>query len=240
MKKLSTSLALVLFFGILLFLGGCNMWTFNPTKTYNNAKDMEQPYDAIIVPGVPFENGKWSDIMKARVYWSYYLYQQGVTKNIIYSGSAVYSPYVESEIMAMYAKELGIPEENIFTESRAEHSTENLYYSYHLGKEKGFTRIALATDPFQTFMLTSTIKTKLHHKVGIVPIVFPTIQKMDKRDPEIQANKAFVENFTSIEERENPVKRFMGTLGLQIDYKADQARKRKNAKKARTTSMSKK
>ena len=106
------------------------------------------PYDIIIVPGVPFEEGNWSWVMKGRVYWSKYLYDNGITKNIMYSGSAVYSPYVEGRIMALYAVALGIPEENVFSETLAEHSTENVYYSYKKARKLGFERIALATDQF--------------------------------------------------------------------------------------------
>ena len=116
------------------------------------------PADVIIVPGVPFENGKWDRIMKGRVYWSKYLFDRGVAKNIMYSGSSVYSPYYDSavytayyeaEIMAMYAKAIGIPAKNIYTETKAEHSTENAYYGYKKAKQLGFEHIALASDPFR-------------------------------------------------------------------------------------------
>ncbi|NPA67471.1 MAG: YdcF family protein, partial [Chlorobi bacterium] len=110
------------------------------------------PYDAIIVPGVPFDGKEWSDIMKMRVYWSYLLYKRGVAEHIIYSGGAVYSPYYESEIMKLYAIKLGIPDSVIFTDTVAEHSTENLWYSFKLAKQKGFKKLALATDPVQNFM----------------------------------------------------------------------------------------
>ena len=37
------------------------------TKLYEKATG--QVYDIIVVPGVPFENGQWSNTMKGRVYW---------------------------------------------------------------------------------------------------------------------------------------------------------------------------
>jgi hypothetical protein len=225
---------------LLLILGSCNMWTFNPNKTYDEAKEMQRPYDAVIVPGVPLEGEDWSQIMQARVYWSYHLYQEGITKNIIYSGSAVYTPYIESKVMALYAKELGMPGENIYMEKCAEHSTENLYYSYQLAKELGFEKVALATDPFQTFMLTSTIKTGLQYKVGIVPIVFPMVSKMDKKTPDIDRKKAHVDNFTSIEEREKPLERFMGTLGFKINYKGKENGDKKPCRQHVSHSLSQK
>ncbi|MGM0505436.1 MAG: YdcF family protein, partial [Bacteroidota bacterium] len=72
-------------------------------------KNKETTYDVIIVPGVPFNDDFWTDVLLGRIYWSHYLYENGITKNIIYSGSAVYTPYIESEIMAMYGRQLGIP-----------------------------------------------------------------------------------------------------------------------------------
>ena len=109
--------------------------------------------------------------MKGRVYWSKYLYDKGITKNVIYSGSAVYTPYVEGKIMALYAIALGIPEENVFSETMAEHSTENVYYSYKLARKLGFERIALATDQFQAKMLKRFTKKIVSRDAGIIPIV---------------------------------------------------------------------
>ncbi|MBI9052936.1 MAG: YdcF family protein [Bacteroidales bacterium] len=119
---------------------------------YSEAKSPEEkikvifknaPYDAIIVPGVPYKDEYWSKILLGRIYWSNYLYKNGITKNIIYSGSAVYTPYIEAEIMAMYGKALGIPPENIYTETNAEHSVENVYYSFQIAQKLGFKKIAL-------------------------------------------------------------------------------------------------
>ena len=54
----------------------------------------------------------------------------GMAKNVMFSGSAVYTPYYESKIMALYAEAIGIPKERIYIETEAEHSTENIFYSY--------------------------------------------------------------------------------------------------------------
>ncbi|MCU0462654.1 MAG: YdcF family protein [Bacteroidales bacterium] len=177
------------------------------------------PYEVIIVPGVPFEDSTWNWIMKGRVYWSKYLYDRGITKNVIYSGSAVYTPYVEAGIMALYAEKLGIPRENIFMERLAEHSTENVYYSYRLAKKMGFERIALATDQFQSKMLKRFTKKVVSRDVGIIPFVIDTLAAMQPLmiDPEIDFQKAFVNDFTPLTERETKWERFRGTRGLDID-----------------------
>ena len=108
-------------------------------------KAEKESYDLIVVPGVPFENYVWGKTMKGRIYWSKYLFDKGIARNIMYSGSAVYTPYYEAEIMKMYAVAIGIPADHVFTELKAEHSTENIYYSYQKAKKLGFTRVALAS-----------------------------------------------------------------------------------------------
>ncbi len=182
-------------------------------------ESFDKKYDLIVVPGVPFEKGKWSKIMKARVYWSKYLYDRGIAQNIMYSGSAVHSPYYESEIMAMYAEAIGVPGEHIFTETMAEHSTENIYYSYQKAALLGFDTIALASDPFQTKMLRKYIRKKIDPSIALLPIVFDTLRAMEPImvDPEIEYESALKANFVSLSERETFRERFRGTRGLAID-----------------------
>jgi hypothetical protein len=208
-------------FMLLLFL--MNSCAFS-SKTCNKLliKAIKQPYEIVIVPGVPLTNGKWSYTMKGRVSWSKYLYDRGITKNVIYSGGAVYSPYTEAEIMALYAEKLGIPREHIFTETRAEHSTENVYYSYKKARKLGFSRIALASDPFQTKMLKKFTRVKVSKDVGLIPIVSDSLLLItgSMTDPEIDYQKAFVKDFIPLTERENFFKRFRGTKGLDIDTTA--------------------
>jgi hypothetical protein len=160
--------------------------------------------------------------MKARVYWSKYLYERGMAKNIMYSGSSVYSPYYEAEIMALYAQALGIPQKSIFTETRAEHSTENIYYSYRKAKLLGFKKIALASDPFQTKLLRRYTRKRVSREVKLIPIVIDTLRMMEPQmtDPVIDYRQAFNKNFVSILKRENFWKRLRGTRGRNVDTTA--------------------
>jgi vancomycin permeability regulator SanA len=122
-------------------------------KSFEKARK-EKPFDVVIVPGVPYDTT--SDfVMKMRVYWAKYLYDSGFTHNVIFSGSAVYNPYAEGVIMKIMADSLGIPSDHTFSETSAEHSTENVYYSWKMAKEMGFSKIALATDPYQAGLLRS-------------------------------------------------------------------------------------
>lgn len=174
----------------------------------------------VVVPGVPYQGKKWSKIMKARVYWSKYLFEKGIAQNIMYSGSSVYTPYNEAQIMALYAEAIGIPKNHIFVETKAEHSTENIYYSYKKSKKMGFKTIALASDPFQIKMLVRFCKEKLQNDVRFIPIVFETLKALEPqmKDPEIDSQKAYNAQFIALPERESWWKRLQGTLGENINF----------------------
>ena len=205
---------------IAMIAGGCTI--ANPLKYYERAY-ADRPYDAVIVPGVELENGSWSGRMKYRMLWAVHLYERGVTNNIICSGSAVRSPYVEGEVMRLYAIAMGVPAEHVFAETKAEHSTENLYYGWKLARSLGFQRIALASDPFQTKTLKS-FNRKMHRKLGatvaLIPAVEDTVKTLDQTDPVIDPAPAFVEGFVPLNERVTRWHGLRGTLGKNIDWDA--------------------
>lgn len=209
-------------FSLLLvaLLTGCS-FSEKTTRRYLSTAG-NQTYDMVIVPGVPFENGQWSRIMKARIYWSKYLFDKGIAKNVMYSGSSVYSPYYEAQIMALYAEAIGIPKENIFQEMRAEHSTENVYYSVKKARKLGYNSIAVASDPYQSKLLKKFIDQKINPEVNLIPIVFDTLRTLEPQmvDPVIDYEQAYNKDFKSITERENFWKRFRGTRGRNIDTTA--------------------
>lgn len=201
-----------------LLFAGCISVKKGPSKAYNEIKTHNVTFDAVIVPGVPFENGHWDSVMKARVLWSWILYKNGVTKNIIYSGSAVYSPYYEAKIMGLYAQQLGVPKEHIYFDTSARHSTENAFYSYLVAKENGFKTIALTTDPFQSAMLQGFTKQRLSTPVYHMPFVIDSVKKYMHLNPTINPASAKKENFISIMDEEKPFQRIKGTMGGDIDW----------------------
>lgn len=182
---------------------------------YEEAKK-DTPYDAVIIPGVPYADSSMSDVMNFRVRWAKQLYDDGIAKNIIFSGSAVYTPYVEAKIMAMMGEKLGIPAEHIFVEDKAEHSMENLYYGYLLAQKQGFGRIAVASDQFQTAMLEYFHERFRIYGIGFIPIPFSFLRNMDKTHIMVDAEKAKVENFVSLRDRKTFSQRFRGTKGQNV------------------------
>lgn len=207
---------------LVLLLSGCVIT--NPAKYYA-AAEAKKPYDAVIVPGVPFNGTAWDSTMKLRVHWAVHLYEQGITRNLIFSGGAVYTPYIEANIMSLYAQQLGVPAEHCHLDPLAEHSTENWFYGWRKGRELGFARMALATDIFQSKMTKSfgrKMKRKLGAVIDIIPVVWDTRKgPLNLSDPTIDPSSALVTGtFVSILEREKFWKRFRGTLGKNVDWEA--------------------
>lgn len=195
----------------LVFISACSS-----ARLYKRAV-AAKPYDVIIVPGVPFHGKTWDFKMKGRVIWANYLIKQGIARHVIFSGAAVYTPYVEAKVMALYARALGMPDTCIYTEEKAEHSTENVYYSYLLAKKLGFSRIALATDPYQSNMLKGFIKA---HQLPVarIPFRIKILMKIDDVHPLIDAAPAKVEAFKSIKETQSRKYRRNGTRGKNIVF----------------------
>ncbi|MBP6574628.1 MAG: YdcF family protein [Flavobacteriales bacterium] len=206
-----------------LLISLCACVIRNPQKYYAAAQE-KKPYDAVIVPGVPFNGVSWDSTMKLRVHWAVHLFKEGVARNIIFSGGAVYTPYVEAEIMSLYAQELGVPAKHCFLDPIAEHSTENIFYGWKKGRELGFTRIALATDVFQSKMTKSfgkKMRRRLGAQVDMIPVVWDTRSgNLGLSTPTIDPGTARVDSFVSILERESFWKRLGGTMGKQVDWDA--------------------
>ena len=161
------------------------------------------PYDVVIVPGIAYDTTKQqTNGFNARIIWANELYKRGVTKNIIFSGAACYSPYVEGKTMKLIAEAMGVPVQNVFAETKAEHGKENVYYSYLLAQKLGFKKVALAADPYQAFFLEGFIKTNLP-EMGILPIAVDSLKMLYLPVPKIDASSAFVKDFVPLNKRES-------------------------------------
>jgi hypothetical protein len=208
MKKLC-----LLFFCIVFqscfFLGPSPKWRLR--KAAHN-----KPFDVAIVPGLPLFHGKWDTLLKARILWSEYLYKKGYVRNILYSGNAVYTPWVESTSMALYAEKLGIDAGHIFLDTIAEHSKENLYYGYLLAEKQGFKKIVVATDPFQCAILYKFAKKNFREKITFLPIIYDSIASRCNFNCDIDTTLTRKSNFIPIAERENYKERLRGTRGKKI------------------------
>jgi uncharacterized SAM-binding protein YcdF (DUF218 family) len=204
---------------VMVLMQGCLLFKPSPEKMTVRALEKHKQYDAIIVPGYQFIEPAWNRVLQMRLIWAKHLYDRGVAKNIITSGSSVYTPYVEAKIMAEYLVAMGVPRERIIIEDRAEHSTENLWYGFILAKKKGFKSVALASDPFQSKMLWRFAKRKTKGEVKFLPVLIDTLQALPHDTPTINYRDLKLKEFVPITERHSKWKRLLGTLGWNIDYK---------------------
>lgn len=180
----------------------------------------QKNYDVGIVPGYPYNGGSWDPIMEARVRWAIFLYQKGIVRNLIFSGGAVHSPYVEAKIMGLYAEQLGVDTNHIFYETKAEHSTENIYYSYLLAGQNGFKSVALLTDPFQSALLARFTKKRFMTPIAHIPFIEDSLRLITQKVQQINSENAMQASFIPLKDRESGWKRIKGTFGSNIPWGA--------------------
>jgi uncharacterized SAM-binding protein YcdF (DUF218 family) len=201
-----------------LFLSRCNAYYnrfyADPDQCFELAK-RNKPYDAIIVPGYPYDPRSANGIIEERLRWAHYLFQNGYAKNIILSGSAVHSPYVEAEVMRLLAIQLGIPASHLFTETKAEHTTENLYYSHLLAQKLGFKSVAFATQPAQASYMKA-FNRKWDLQIEMLPVVTSCINPSDVRFQLIDTSATKIPDFIPLKERENFITSLRGTSGHRV------------------------
>lgn len=190
-------------------------------KFYEKAKK-EAPYDVVIVTGIPYNDSTNSGlIFAARVLWAKYLYDHGIAKNIIFSGSAVSTPYYEGMAMKIVADSLGVPPNHTFAEIRAEHSTENAWYGMKMARKMGFKRMALAADPFQVKMLRGFLKKRCEN-MDYIPIVYDSVihdrNNWHAQMPKVDFAGAYEPKFIKLSDRESFFTRFAGTRGKHINF----------------------
>ncbi len=215
---LKKKFTIFIFLSISITFNSCLLFHPGANKLTKRALLAHKKYDAVIVPGVPFIAPHWDMTMTMRVVWAVHLYKRGLTSKIIMSGSAVYSPYIEAEIMKLYAVKFGVPAEDIIIEDKAQHTTENVWFGYQLAKSLGYENIALATDPFQTRMTYRFGKKRLK-SLKFLPVIFDTLKTLPQETPEIDYQPYELLNFKSIVETQSKWYRLRGTMGKHIDFK---------------------
>jgi uncharacterized SAM-binding protein YcdF (DUF218 family) len=186
---------------LLVLISGCNVRKI-ATRMYST-HITKAPYDVIIVPGIAYDTAtQMKNGFNARIVWAKKLYDRGIARNIIFSGAACYSPYVEGQMMKMIAEQMGVPAANVFCETKAEHGKENVYYSWLMAQKLGFKKIALAADPYQAFFLEGFIQTNMPD-MGILPMAVDSLKKFYLPLPAVDASPAFVQNFIPLNKRES-------------------------------------
>ncbi len=201
-----------------LATSSCSFQPFSKLITKNAYP--KEAYDAVIVPGFPYYVHSPHMIIKARMLWAKHLYDNGATKNLIFSGGAVTTPYIEGLVMKSMADSMGIPTQSSFAETRADHSKENIYYSVKMAQEMGFKNIAVATDIVQSLMLRSYIKEKFP-TIKLIPIDFEAIDFKETILPCVDHESTLCKTYIPLHVRKSFKERREGTNGNHIAYEVE-------------------
>lgn len=197
MKKFLVHLCLVT---LIAGLSSCGLLDHHAMAVYHKQVS-KAPFDVVIVPGLPYDTGKLNPLLKARMLWAKELYDQGITKHIIFSGSAVHNPYIEAMVMKIMADSMGIPTQHTFIEDEALHSNENIAFGVKKATTMGFTNIAVATDPIQALVVKKYMRIN-HTFVSILPFSVKAMPVYYKAPfPSVNATTAFVKDFVPLKER---------------------------------------
>ena len=85
----------------------------------------------------------------------------------------------------------------------------------------GFTKIAIASDPFQSNLLMRFSRVRFKLPIAHIPFVIDTLAKIDDVHPIIDASSAKVENFKPITETQTSRYRRRGTMGKNIKFEKE-------------------
>ncbi len=196
---------------LLVLLSACNFKTVVNgmyTKYITRA-----PYDVIIVPGIGFDTAtQQTNGFNTRVVWAKTLYNRGIARNIIFSGAACSSPYIEAKVMKMIAEKIGVPPQNVFCEVQAQHGKENVYYSWLMAHKLGFKKVALATDAYQALYLKGFVE-KNWPDMGILPVAIDSLKYFSPAVPPVDVSSAMVKDFIPLNKRQSLLSRFIQANG---------------------------
>ncbi|MFT3770122.1 MAG: ATP-binding protein [Minicystis sp.] len=106
-------------------------------------------HDVIIVLGCPNDaDGKPSSCQIQRADIAVSLRDAGFGDRFITTGGAVHNAWVEADTLRDLLIERGVAASDVFTDSKAEHTDENIYYATQIMKAQGFTNaLVVSEDP---------------------------------------------------------------------------------------------
>ena len=106
-------------------------------------------FDVIIVLGNPANaNGSPSLLMASRVEKAVQIAKSGQASRLLMTGGGVYNDFVEAEVMAQYAQQLGIATSDVFVENQARDTFQNARLSAEFCQRQGWHQVMVVTSKF--------------------------------------------------------------------------------------------
>jgi uncharacterized SAM-binding protein YcdF (DUF218 family) len=106
-------------------------------------------FDTIIVLGNPANlDGTASPEQRARVLEGIREYHAGVAPRLIFTGGPAHNSYVEAHVMAQFAETQGVPASDIFEESHAQNTIQNIFYSAQIMHDHGWSSAEVVSSGY--------------------------------------------------------------------------------------------
>jgi hypothetical protein len=133
------------------------MW---PPQPYGPKPDatacVATEHDVIIVLGCPNDaGGQPSSCQTKRADIAVALRDAGYGKRFITTGGAVHNQYVEADTLKALLVARGVAEKDVLTDTKAEHTDENIYYATQIMKAQGYTNALVVSDDPGHLVLTA-------------------------------------------------------------------------------------
>ncbi len=107
----------------------------------------KKKYDCALVCGCPANlNGSPSVLMRTRVEKAVELWRKGKVGKLFFAGGHVKNPHIESEVMKEYAISLGVPKEQIITETQSVSTYHNMLHSKDIMEDHGLKSCVVVTN----------------------------------------------------------------------------------------------
>ena len=108
-----------------------------------------EPLDVVIVLGNPANaDGSPGLLMASRVEKAVQVVKSGQAQRLLMTGGGVYNSVIEAEVMAEYARQLGIPASDVFVEKQARDTFQNARLSAEFCRRQGWQRVLVVTSLF--------------------------------------------------------------------------------------------
>jgi len=186
---------------VLLMLSGSVGCAKHATSPNLSKKDA---VDVLLVPGCPTRgNGSHSKCLWFRATWAHEIWKQGLARRIVTSGGAVYNPYVEAISLKRALVALGIPADQIYTETQARHTDENVAYALALFPDAPPESFGVASHGFH-----ARIACRLARAWGTACTVYPAPEawveaRVADRPPRIRIQRVRAPDWESHDEHEH-------------------------------------
>lgn len=120
-------------------VGCAAVYAYNTTGKGDLQSD---PADVLMVFGSPADiSGALTQMQRWRVEEGVAEFRRGRAAHMLFTGGAAANRFVESEVMASYAKELGVPAGAIVTETHSKTTLENIRFSLPTLMSRNWTRV---------------------------------------------------------------------------------------------------